>query len=68
MAVVQITLVKGRTREQKAAIAAAINKAMVEIAHSPADHINIVFHEVDRENWAIAGKLLPEYIADMDRK
>ncbi|MRX51623.1 4-oxalocrotonate tautomerase [Paracoccus sp. S-4012] len=62
MAIVQITLVRGRSPEQKAAIAAAINAAMVNIAGSPADHINIVFHEIERDNWAIAGQMLPDYV------
>lgn len=65
MAIVQVTLVKGRTAQQKAEIAAAMTKVMVEVAKSPPDHVNVVFQEIERDNWAVAGLMLPDYVAKM---
>lgn len=58
MPVVRISLIEGRTKEQKAKVAAAVTQAMVEHAGSTADHVNVIFDEQSRENWALSGKLL----------
>lgn len=58
MPVIRISMLAGRSEEQKSKLAAAVTEAMVEIAGSSADHVNIIFDEQPRENWAIAGKLL----------
>lgn len=58
MPVVWISLIEGRTKEQKAKVAEAVTRAMVEHAGSSADHVNVIFDEKSRENWAITGKLL----------
>lgn len=68
MAIVEITLIEGRSPAQKAALAQAINQAMVEIAGSPPDHINIIFREIPRQDWAIAGQMMPEYAAQWRAK
>jgi 4-oxalocrotonate tautomerase len=47
----------GRTREQKEKLAEAITDALVDIAKTQPEHVNIVFEDVDKSNWAIAGKL-----------
>jgi 4-oxalocrotonate tautomerase len=60
MPVVRISLIAGRSKEQKAKVAAAVTQAMVDHAGSTADHVNVVFDEQSRENWAISGKLLSE--------
>lgn len=65
MAIVHVVLVEGRSEDQKRAIAEGINKVMVEVAGSPADHVNIIFQEIKRDNWAIAGQLMPTYVANL---
>lgn len=58
MPVVRISLLEGRSKEQKARVAAAVTQAMVEHASSAADDVHIIFDEQARENWAISGKLV----------
>lgn len=60
MPVVRISLLSGRTKEQKAKLAKAMTDAMVEHAGSTADHVNVVFDEQSAENWALSGKLLSD--------
>lgn len=57
MPLVRIEWFPGRTEEQKARLAEAITRAMVEIGNAPADQTWITFHEEPKENWAFAGKL-----------
>ncbi|HET7876029.1 MAG TPA: tautomerase family protein [Methylomirabilota bacterium] len=47
----------GRTDQQKREIAAAITRAMVEIAKTTPDQVHIVFQDVEKSNWGINGKL-----------
>lgn len=60
MPVVRISLLAGRTAEQKAKVAAAVTKAMVEHAGSTEERVTVIFDDMPRENWAIAGKLMSE--------
>jgi 4-oxalocrotonate tautomerase len=44
--------------EQKEALARRFTEALEEIASKPPRYTYVVIEEVERENWAIAGKLL----------
>ena len=57
MPVITVQMWSGRSREQKAAIAEAITSAMVEHAGNTREKVNVIFHDVDQENWSIGGKL-----------
>ena len=57
MPVVTIQMYEGRTIEQKRALAEAITNAMVEIAKTSPDAVNVIIQDVPRSNWALAGKL-----------
>lgn len=57
MPIVSIKMAKGRTTEQKRALAAAITDAMVTIAAVAPEWVTVLFEEYDRENWATAGRL-----------
>ncbi|WP_457554731.1 2-hydroxymuconate tautomerase [Candidatus Pyrohabitans sp.] len=57
MPVIRVTMWKGRTKEQKAKLAEAITRAMVDIAGTEPKHVHIIFEDVEKEDWAIAGKL-----------
>jgi 4-oxalocrotonate tautomerase len=54
---ITVNMWSGRTRDQKERIAEAITNAMVEIAGNTREKVNVVFNDVDQENWAIGGKL-----------
>lgn len=58
MPYVKIELLKGRTREQKEAVADAVTKALVTLAASRAEDVHVVFTDVEKSDWAIAGRLL----------
>ncbi len=60
MPIVKIEWFPGRTAEQKARLAEAITRAMVEICNAPPDQVWITFHEESKENWAFGGKLASE--------
>lgn len=60
MSVIRVSMLVGRSKEQKAKIAAAITQAMVEHAGSTPAHINVIFDEKPRDGWALGGKLLAD--------
>ena len=57
-ALIQITLLKGRTVEQKRRLATRITDVMVEEAKATKEAVVITFLEVTREDYASAGVLL----------
>ena len=58
MPMVSIDWLEGRTPQQKAQLAEAVTQAFVEIAKVSKDQVWIVFRDVKRSDWAMAGKLL----------
>lgn len=60
MPLVQITLLKGRTVEQKRKVAERITQVMVEEAKATKEAVVITFVEVTREDYASAGVLLAD--------
>jgi 4-oxalocrotonate tautomerase len=56
MPVVRVSFFEGRTDEQKEKLALVITDAIVEIAGSGREGVNIIYDEVARENWYIGGK------------
>jgi len=57
MPIVRVEMWPGRTREQKAELAKAITEAVVRIAKTTPEATTIIFEDVDKENWAVAGVL-----------
>jgi 4-oxalocrotonate tautomerase len=55
---VQITMLEGRTLEQKRRVAQRVTDALVEDAGASRDAISISFVEVSKENYASAGVLI----------
>lgn len=60
MPLVQITMLKGRTVEQKRKVAERITAAMVEEAKATKEAVVVTFIEVTREDYASAGVLLAD--------
>ena len=58
MPMVQITMLQGRTAEQKRKIAKRVTDALVEEAGAQREGIMIAFHEVSKENYASGGELM----------
>ncbi len=60
MPVVTIEWLEGRTAQQKRELADTLTNAFVEIAKVQKEQVWIVFRDVKRSDWAMAGKLLGE--------
>ena len=58
MPVVTIEWLEGRSAQQKARLVDALTSAFVEIAQTPKEQVWVVFRDVKRADWAMAGKLL----------
>lgn len=58
MPMVQITMLAGRTADQKRKIAQRITDVLVEDAGAKREAIMIAFHEVSKENYSSGGVLI----------
>ncbi len=57
---VEITLVKGRTLEQKRKVAARITDVLMEEAGAKREDTTVAFVEVERESFAHGGTLVAD--------
>ena len=55
MPVVRISFYKGRSLEQKRQIAEIVTDALVSIAGSRRDAVNVLFEGYEKEDWVIGG-------------
>ena len=55
MPVVTIAWLEGRSAQQKAQLADVLTKAFVDIAKVQKEQVWIVFRDVKRSDWAMAG-------------
>jgi len=60
MPLVQITMLTGRTADQKRRLAQRITDAMVEEASARREAVVVVFHEVSKESYASGGVLMSD--------
>ncbi len=60
MPMVQITMLAGRTADQKRKLAKRITDALVEEAGAKREGIVVAFHEVSKENYASGGELMAD--------
>lgn len=67
MPMVTVSWVAGRSVEQKRQLAASITAAEAEIGDVPAKSVWVVFDDVDRPDWAVAGRLIAESLSQGDR-
>jgi 4-oxalocrotonate tautomerase len=58
MPIIQITMLAGRTADQKRKIARRVTDALVEEAGARREAIVVAFHEVSKENYASGGELM----------
>ena len=54
---VTIDMYPGRTKAQKAELARVITDALVTIAKTKPENVDVVFRDVSKEDWAFAGVL-----------
>ena len=58
MPLIQVTMLQGRTADQKRKIAQRITDTMVEEAGARREAVIVAFHEVSRESFASGGVLM----------
>lgn len=56
MPLIEVTMIEGRTTEQKAALIAKLTDAAVEAVGAPIETIRVCIREIPGENWGVAGK------------
>ena len=57
MPVIRIEMFKGRTMDQKRALAKELTAAFVRTAGGTPEAVHIVMTDIVKDDWAIAGKL-----------
>ncbi len=57
MPIVHISMLKGRTIDQKRALVRKVTEAICETVGAPPDAVSIVIEEMEREHYAKAGVL-----------
>jgi 4-oxalocrotonate tautomerase family enzyme len=60
MAIVRVTMLEGRSPEQKTKIAEGITKVMAEHAKSTPSQTYVVFDDVSVFDWAIGGETIAQ--------
>lgn len=60
MPTIQITMLKGRTLEQKRKIVERISDVMAEEAKTPKEGVVVTIVEIDREDYARGGVLMAD--------
>jgi 4-oxalocrotonate tautomerase len=60
MPIVQITMLQGRTADQKRKIAKRVTDALVEEAGAKREAIAVAFNEVSSESYALGGELMAD--------
>ena len=56
MPFVQVTLVRGRTVEQKHALIASVSAAVAETLDTPVERVRVAIYEVGADEWGIGGQ------------
>ncbi len=55
MPLVQITMVSGRSTEQKHALIAQVSAAVANALDTPIDRVRVAIYEVSPDEWGIGG-------------
>jgi 4-oxalocrotonate tautomerase len=58
MPIIQITMLQGRTADQKRKIAKRVTDALVEEAGAKREGITVTFNELSKESYASGGELM----------
>ena len=60
MPILQVELLKGRTTEQKRAMAERVTQALVETVNCKREDVKIIIREMEREDYATGGVLMSD--------
>jgi len=57
MPIIRVELFKGRSREEKRAIAQELTSALVKVTGNKPESVWVLIDDVDKEDWAFGGEL-----------
>jgi 4-oxalocrotonate tautomerase len=60
MPVIRVEMISGRTREQKREIAKGLTDTFIRVAGGKPEGVTVIFSDVEKENWAVAGGLVAD--------
>jgi len=55
MPLAQISIIKGRSKEQKADLIKKVTEAIHESLDAPMERVRVVVYEVEKSDWGIGG-------------
>lgn len=55
MPLIQVTLIEGRSADQKAALIHQLTEAAVHAIQAPRDSVRVILHEVPAAHWGVGG-------------
>ena len=61
MPYVNVQILEGATREQKAKLVKEVTDSLVRIFDKKPEHVHIVIQEIAEENWGYSGLLTDEW-------
>jgi 4-oxalocrotonate tautomerase len=64
MPIVRVEMFTGRTREQKRALARELTDAFVRVCGGKPEAVTVLFQDVPKEDWAVAGALMADKYPD----
>jgi 4-oxalocrotonate tautomerase len=64
MPIIHVEMFRGRSREQKRALARELTDAFVRACGGGPESVTVVFHDVHKEDWAVAGSLVADQYPD----
>ena len=56
MPLIQVTMVEGRTEEQKHALIRNLSQSMAETLEVPLERIRVALYEISADEWGIGGQ------------
>lgn len=62
MPLVHISLIQGRSKEAKKAIAKEVTESIHKHAGAPKESVTVVFHDIDGDSWAAGGVLFSDRV------
>jgi len=65
MPLIEVTIVEGRTRQQKLDLIGRLTDAAVDALDVPIQAVRVCIREIPLEHWGVAGKTMPP--RDKDR-
>ena len=61
MPYVNIQIIKGATKEQKAELVKDITDSLVRVLNKKPEHTHVVIQEIEEENWGFSGPLTDDW-------